>query len=107
MGKPVICFGYAWYRGLPGCFRWEDLEGAVEETIQKFCFDRAALQRGFQERCRLLWPGVWHKAYATAIPDYDTDAYLVKAVKSSLSYLRQIGFDAEGNPICEKHAVHV
>ncbi len=38
MGKPVICFGYSWYRKLPGCFVWEDVQDAVATTIGEFRF---------------------------------------------------------------------
>ena len=105
MGKPVVGFGCYWYRGLPGCFDWEDVRSTIAEKIDNFRFDRQALQESFRERCRHLWPGVLHKDFATAIPEYDPDIYLAAAVKSTLSYLRCIGFDPAGSPINQKSLI--
>jgi hypothetical protein len=99
MGKPVICFGYGWYRGLPGAYTWNEIKDNLSETLSTFRFDKDALRRAFQQRCRILWPGVIDPDYAVLVKDYDAAAHLAMAVKSMLAYLRHIGFDEHGNAL--------
>ncbi len=50
-GVPAITFGYAWYNGLPGVFRFEDLE---LEAICNCAIDKAQLKSEIENRARKL-----------------------------------------------------
>ena len=107
MGKPVMSFGLAWYRNMPGCFAFETVGSNLPQALQSFRFDRVALQREFHKRCRSFWPGILHVDYATTIPNYDPDASMVTAVKSILSYLEHAGFDPTGTPLAHRQPAGV
>ncbi len=99
MGKPAFCFGYAWFRGLPGAFEWEKVKHCAGDTISSFQFDKEALQNSFRKRCSYLWPGIVDRVYGALIPNYNEDQSFILAVRSVLAYLRCIGFDGHGHAI--------
>ncbi len=70
MGKPVICFGHAWYRCLPGIFNWD--AGVKWEDIINFKFDRQKLKNGVAEMSRHFRPGVCQpKGYDEIVEGFD------------------------------------
>jgi len=56
VGKPVICFGLTWYRGLPGVFEWRDDAGIVAKALG-YEQDRAAFLAGVEDLSTRLWKG--------------------------------------------------
>ena len=99
MGKPVICFGYGWYRGLPGVFEWRQVKNRVAEALSGFKFDKDQLRKVVLHRSRCLWPGILDHHYGELVENYDPDVAAAEAAKSILSYLRIIGVDELGNPL--------
>ncbi len=71
MGKPVICFGNAWYRGFPGVFdAAADPDAAVSGALG-FRFDDAALRAAVGARSRTLWRGVVNHLFIIDKAAYD------------------------------------
>jgi hypothetical protein len=97
MGKPVICFGYGWYRGLPGVFEWQQVKNGVAEALSGFKFDKDQLRKVVLHRSRCLWPGILDHHYGELVENYDPDVSAADAAKSILSFLRIIGVDELGN----------
>jgi hypothetical protein len=90
MGKPVICFGYAWYRGIPGVFEWEKIKHRFADAVFGFQFDRKALQDSVRQRSRYLWPGVLDPNMGVLVKNYDADKSANVGARSILAYLRAI-----------------
>ena len=43
MGKPVLCFGFAWYRAFPGVYQWDGSTQPMERALN-FTFDKGAFE---------------------------------------------------------------
>jgi hypothetical protein len=72
MGKPVLVFGQAWYRGFPGVQQWR--EGLSYDEIVATPVDHAALEAavgGFVARCHR---GVVDGDYIEIVDGYSEDA---------------------------------
>ena len=88
MGKPVICFGYAWYRSFPGVFRWDGLGIQTISDALNFTFDKEALRGALDIFKHRLWPGdVSLIEYDEKYTEQDAAA---KRMASLLTYLRLI-----------------
>jgi hypothetical protein len=106
MGKPAICFGYAWYRGLPGVFEWEKIKRCATEAIFGFTFDKDALRDAVCQRSRRLWPGILDEHYGTLVTNYNANDSAAVAARSILSYMRIHGFNEKGSRlVLEKEEV--
>lgn len=88
MGKPVICFGSAWYRSLPGAFDWTpDFDyGRVEGHT----FDADGLQAAFNTLCGYLRPGIVDPDYQVLKADFDEVANARTTVQGLLDFVRDI-----------------
>ncbi len=86
MGKPVLCFGFAWYRALPGVYQWDGHSTQPLERALNFTFDKEALERSFKVLSRHFWPG------DVSYIEYDetyTESYAAKRRAASiLTYMR-------------------
>ncbi len=70
MGKPVITFGYAWYRCLPGVFDWH--EGVSWDDVVNFGYDRQCLEMGVADMADHFYEGcIMPKGYASQVPNFD------------------------------------
>lgn len=86
MGKPVICFGNAWYRGLPGVFDWRaDPEAAMRGALD-FNYDREALRDAVAAKSRKLWRGLLDPYYTKNTPQYDPETNTDTVVSAIVSY---------------------
>ncbi len=74
MAKPVIVFGAAWFRGLPGVKEWQDDPAACVAQLDSFKFDANLLTAAVAERECLLWPGVLDPLYGVLIEGFDAKA---------------------------------
>jgi hypothetical protein len=72
MGKPVICFGNAWYRSLPGVFEWSN--HLDYRKISSFHFSADFLQEQVNQLSCFLREGIADPNYAVLQPDFDARA---------------------------------
>ena len=68
MGKPVLHFGDAWFRGLPGVYDASRDGASAYARAMAFSFDEAALRAALKDKAKRLWRGVINPL---AIPEPD------------------------------------
>lgn len=73
MGKPVISFGFGWYRDLPGVVQWHPGNQEAVDHLQSFQFDPDRLTAAVHEKENLLWPGVVDPEYGILISEFDEE----------------------------------
>ena len=89
-GKPVICFGNPWYRGLPGIFEWrKNPETAVADALA-FTPDRAAFAAAVQDMATRLWGGAVDKLFADQVEGLDVDANNRKVIANTRLIIEQL-----------------
>ena len=72
MGKPVITFGYAWYRCLPGVFDWR--KGVSWDDVANFHYDRQRLEEAVADMADHFYEGcIMPKGYASQVPGFDPE----------------------------------
>lgn len=86
MGKPVLCFGNAWYRGLPGVFDWRADPQAAMQAALAFKYDRETLKEAVATRSRVLWRGLLDPYYLKNTPQYDPETNVDTVVEGIVSY---------------------
>ena len=70
MGKPVITFGYAWYRCLPGVFDWR--KGVSWNDVLGYRHDRQRLEEAVADMADHFYEGcIMPKGYAAQVPGFD------------------------------------
>lgn len=86
MGKPAICFGYAWYRSLPGVFNWP--EEFDWHAIENFTCDWHKLELAVQELSRVVRKGVpvpkFFKQIVSDFSEEENARLLVQSVREHL-----------------------
>ena len=92
MGKPVLCFGSAWYRSLPGAFDWStDFDYA---NVERHSFDADALQSAFTHLCGYLRSGIVDPDYEVLIEDFNEDANAAAVADGLLAFIANLETDA-------------
>lgn len=88
MGKPVICFGSAWYRSLPGAFDWTpDFDyGAIE----RHTFDAEELQDAFNHLCGYLRQGIVDPDYEILKTNFDANANAAVVTDGLLGFIQSL-----------------
>ena len=90
LGKPVICGGYAWYRGVTGVFSADDV---TYEDIENYTFSREAFERDARRIAGFYTRGlpVDTEAYTLYLDEFDPRAnarQVAAVIKNSLSQRR-------------------
>lgn len=88
MGKPVICFGDAWYKSLTGAFPWED--GFDYSMVEEHRFDPARTQAEFDRICRYLRKGMVDPDYLVLISEDEKRTAAETTMKSILDFIRDV-----------------
>jgi hypothetical protein len=69
MGRPAIAFGQAWWAGLPGAFRWQEIDDL--DAIFSHEHDRNALEGAFHALTARMGTGVIDPKYGRLLEKYD------------------------------------
>lgn len=84
MGKPVLHFGDAWFRDLPGVFDASDNAARAYHQAAEFTFDEEALRAAVADKATRLWRGVVN-VLAIAEPELYDEAENRKMVVMSIA----------------------
>lgn len=87
MGKPVVCAGLSWYRGLPGVFDWRASPKRAIRDALAFKFDREELRDAIAQRSRTLWRGMIDPYYLEITPDFDAESNTQTIVEGIREYM--------------------
>lgn len=98
MGKPVLCFGAAWYRGFPGVFEWRDGPEAAIQAALAFEPDLDALQAACDARAATLWPGLVNTVFAQLLDHFDPEQNTRDVASSIDEYLKKASPAAAKDP---------
>ncbi len=82
MGKPVLIFGTAFYRALPGAIDWRTRPVDLMAAIQEHQPDPDGLRAGVDAKSTLLWPGVLQNEYAAIVPNFDRAQNMISVTQS-------------------------
>jgi hypothetical protein len=88
MGKPVLCFGAAWYRGFPGVFEWRNGPSEAVSAALAFKADLDALQTAADTRAKTLWRGLVNTVFAQLLDCFDPEENVRTVAKSIDEYLK-------------------
>ena len=88
MGKPVLCFGAAWYRGFPGVFEWRNGPSEAVSAAMSFEPDLDALQAAADQRATTLWRGLVNTVFAQLLDRFDPEENVRTVTKSIDEYLK-------------------
>ena len=89
MGKPVITFGYAWYRCLPGVFEWRN--GVFWNDVINYRYDRQRLEKAVADMADHFYEGCIHlKGYTEHVPNYDPHKNGKLIVKAILHHMKHV-----------------
>ncbi len=86
MGKPVIVFGYAWYRCFPGVFDWD--KGVEWNDILKYKYDKDILKKTTRDFSKYLNEGCVDRDYTELIENFNKTENAKKVVASILEYIK-------------------
>lgn len=89
MGKPVLSFGDAWFRGLPGVF---DASGDADQAYQAaaaFAYDEDALRAAVADKSTRLWSGVINHLLVPDPSTYDEVENRSIVTRSLVEYLER------------------
>jgi len=91
MKKPVITFGSAWYRAIPGVFEWNSEFNF--EMIEKFSFDRRKFNDGVRWLGQYLRQGVVDEAYVPLVEDFNAfeNAKAIAIAVNDFAYEKHVG----------------
>ncbi len=71
-GRPVVVFGYGWWRDFPGAYPWSpgmDLQAVAAST-----FPHEALEQAYGNLIAACHPGLLERNFQNATPDLDVEA---------------------------------
>ena len=90
MGKPVITFGYAWYRCLPGVFDWR--KGVSWDEVTNYRYDRQRLEEAVADMADHFYEGcIMPKGYSSLVPGYDPRKNGRLILQAFLHHMENIG----------------
>ena len=87
MGRSVLCFGDAWYKGLPGVIAWGDDGAECIKAALDHSHDAALLSQQVARLSENLWPGVIDDDYEVLVKPFDAAQNLKTVIHSITTVL--------------------
>ena len=92
MGKPVITFGYAWYRSLPGIFEWQ--KGIDWQDVLSYEFDKEKLEEALKEIVGYFYEGCVSTPYENLVENFNRSKNARKVVEAIQHHIKKVQIKA-------------